>query len=210
MRFAKECKPYLIFFAILCAPAFFLNPLLVIFPSIGFCFILYFFRSPKRSAPFSPNHILSPCDGKVRKIDFHTQDSPIAGDFHVVTIFLSVFDVHINRIPISGIVKRIQYNPGSFKNALQKRALDENENNLIILETDQGVLGLRQIAGFVARHIVCYLKNNERVKQGDIFGMIKFGSGFKVYIPAHFTIKVKQGDRLCGGLTSLAEAAPCI
>ncbi len=173
---------------------------------------IYFFRDPERVTPARPGLIISPGDGMVQKIC--TVVPPPALDLgeepHTrISIFLNVFDVHVNRIPVAGIIRKLHYHPGLFLNANLDKASEDNERQLISIATDDGVkIGVVQIAGLVARRILCDLKEGQIVSAGERFGIIRFGSRVDVYLPASASLLVMAGQRSIGGETVLAELAP--
>lgn len=170
---------------------------------------VYFFRDPARVTPIREGIIVSPGDGVVQKIcsvvppaelDMGTEERTR------ISIFLSVFDVHVNRIPIAGSISKMHYHAGKFFNAALDKASEENERQLIRITTPEGVhFGLVQIAGLVARRILCDLKEGQSVKTGERFGIIRFGSRVDIYLPSNFTPLVIVGQRAVGGETVLAD-----
>ncbi len=166
-------------------------------------FILFFFRDPVRNVESSPNEFLSPADGKVIGIDEVT-DEKTGEKFKRVKIFLSVFDVHVNRLPVDGKLIAYNYYPGQFHMAFDKEA-DENERLESIWQTKWGKIKITQIAGWVARRIVFVGKLGNEYKKGYKFGMIRFGSRTDLYLPLNVQILVKEGDRVYGGLTKVAR-----
>jgi phosphatidylserine decarboxylase len=171
-------------------------------------FSFYFFRSPHRTCPeaqFDPSIIISPADGKIVDIISSTENNTTIFS-HKISIFLSPLDVHVNWIPAGGIVEKIIYAPGSFIPAfLPKSSMLNEHNDVLILAPNGKLFMVRQIAGLVARRICCWIKEQEHVKQGDKFGMIRFGSRVDVYLPANTTLVVVLGQRVYGGQTVLAR-----
>jgi len=161
-----------------------------------------FFRDPHRDVPSNPRLILSPADGKVVEISGGPQDWPEGA--RCVSIFLSVFDVHVNRSPVSGAISQILYTPGSFVPAFRHKASLENEQNLISIETGRGTLGVKQIAGLIARRIRCWKRPGEPVRQGERIGFITFGSRVDLLLPPEIDLKVSVGDRVKGGTSVMA------
>ncbi len=161
-------------------------------------FVVWFFRNPERETPKEKGVVVSPADGTVIAAMGNS-----GGDTKI-SIFMSVFNVHVNRIPATGVVKRIEYNKGKFLVASKDKASLDNEQNAITIEDENGRrIKFVQIAGLVARRIVCYLKEGDSVNRGERFGMIRFGSRMDVYLPAGFTIQVKKGDKVSAGSTVL-------
>ncbi len=165
-------------------------------------FFLYFFRDPERIPPADPNVIVSPADGKIIEI---RQNSNLCGhDYVELSIFMSPLNVHVNRAPFDGIVKEIIYTPGKFLSAFKEKAYRENENIKIRFETPYGDIVVRQVAGSIARRAVCWVKEGERLKKGERFGMIKFSSRVDVCLPSSFKIQVKVGNKVKAGQTIIA------
>ncbi|UCD29065.1 MAG: phosphatidylserine decarboxylase family protein [Planctomycetota bacterium] len=171
---------------------------------------LAFFRDPQRKTPKDTDILVAPADGKVvetARLDHH-QD--IGGPAIRIGIFLSVLDVHINRSPCAGIVRSIQYQPGRFLDARNPEAGRQNEANAIVIEPDQphtGPIIVRQIAGLIARRIVCSLKVGDRLQTGQRIGMIKFGSRTELIVPGHdnYTPSINLGEKAYGALTIMAR-----
>ena len=156
-------------------------------------FLVFFFRDPKRVTQFSEEIVLSPADGRITE----------AGG-NKISVYLSLFDVHVNRSPIAGTVELIKYSPGRFHPAFGKKALTENENNLIAIVNGRVKVTVRQIAGRFARRIVCYCKEKDTLKQGDRIGMIKFGSCVQICLPEGSVILARPGEKVRAGQTALA------
>lgn len=160
-------------------------------------FVVWFFRNPDREIPRGGDIVVSPADGKVIGVSK-------AGNGVKISIFMSVFNVHVNRVPVNGVVKKVEYNKGKFLVASKDKASLSNEQNAITLEDEKGrIVKFVQIAGIVARRIVCYLKEGDQVIQGERFGMIRFGSRMDVYLPNSFAAKIKVGDKVHGGSSIL-------
>lgn len=170
------------------------------------CFIIYFFRDPDRLVPQQEDVIVSPADGKVTHIETITEDKYIQSNAIRVSIFLSPFDVHVNRIPYQGTVEYIHYFPGAHHIALYKKSSSKNEHSEFGLMTQHGKVMFRQIAGIVARRIVHELSIGDEVQTGDRFGMILFGSRMDVIVMPHRQCKVKKGQRVKAGQTILFVA----
>jgi phosphatidylserine decarboxylase len=173
----------------------------------GWC--VYFFRNPYRVTPQGEGLIVSPGDGIVTKIEKAIPPKELKWTKKPLTrisIFLNVFDVHVNRIPVDGVISRIQYHPGKFFNASLDKASDLNERNSLLIQTPSGqeVLVV-QIAGLIARRILCEAKAGEEVKTGETFGIIRFGSRVDLYLPEGVTPQVIEGQRMIGGETIMGD-----
>ena len=170
---------------------------------------IYFFRNPRRITPLGEGLIISPADGIITKIEDVIPPNELkwSKESHTrISIFLNVFDVHVNRIPIDGIIKKIHYHPGKFFNASLDKASNHNERNSLLIETNshQEIL-IVQIAGLIARRIVCDVHKGDGVESGQVFGMIRFGSRVDVYLPKGVNPQVIEGQRMLGGETILAD-----
>ena len=164
-------------------------------------FLMWFFRDPSRRVPREPGLIVSPADGKVEEAEWiETASGPRVR----VSIFLSVFDVHVNRVPVSGTVSLVEYREGAFLNAMNGESAVRNEQTLIMIDTGEYSVSFKQIAGLLARRIICNLREGDRVTRGQRMGLIKFGSRTDVLLPASVTLRVKAGDRVKGGSSVLA------
>lgn len=166
-------------------------------------FIFYFFRDPVRKAPNIPNAILCPADGKILSVEKIKHPEFSDNDCYRIKIFLSIFNVHIQRSPIQGNISVIQYSPGKFLNALNDKASDDNENNLIGIENGKIKIFVKQIAGVIARRIICYCKIGDWVDKGEKYGLICFGSRVEAYLPGNVEIRVKQGMNVHAGTSIL-------
>ena len=159
-------------------------------------FVTYFFRDPERSIPEGDGLVLSPGDGRIIVIE----DIEHAGTkLRLVSIFLSVFDVHVNRIPISGRVVDVTHTPGKFHKAFEREAVTENERTQITIEHDRGQVRFAQVAGILARRVVCDLTGGEEVVSGQRFGLIRFGSRVDLFLDPQIKLRVVLGDRVKGG-----------
>ena len=181
---------------------------------VSLCFLLggvlvaCFFRDPHRKITAGDQSILSPADGRIIQIESLGPEQATGKTWTRVSIFLSIFDVHINRAPIAGEVEKVEYTPGKFSFAFHKEALAVNENNLIVLSGPYFSVRVRQIAGKLARKIVCYCGKGDRLAQGQKFGLIQFGSGVQVDMPPSVKLKVTVGQRVKGGETILGIFEP--
>ncbi len=167
-------------------------------------FAIAFFRDPERVSPSGKGAILAPADGRVLLIEEQGAGPGGAERTLKISIFMSVFNCHVNRVPLRGVVEGIDYRPGKFFAAHQDRASGQNEQNILHLKTDQGDhFTVVQIAGLIARRIVCWVRSGDRVGAGDRFGLIQFGSRVDLYLPLESRITIKRGDRTKAGLTVL-------
>ena len=164
-----------------------------------------FFRDPERTAPVGDTLVLSPADGKIIAIRTVTQKEYLDSEATLISIFMSPLNVHVNRNPIGGMVGHLRYVEGEFFAAYEDKASEKNEQMVIGIEGPRGRVLFKQIAGFVARRIVCTLKVGDSVRAGERFGMIKFGSRVDLYVPQRATIRAKVGDVTTAGETVLAE-----
>jgi phosphatidylserine decarboxylase len=181
------------------------NPAWAIFPFVLAAFFLWFFRDPERTIPQEAGALVSPGDGKV------TDVSPVTSGSNKLTrisIFLSVFNVHVNRSPVTGTIREIRYQRGKYINAMNHASAEENEQNIVTVEGDGQTVVFKQIAGLLARRIVFHPKVGDRLERGQRVGLIKFGSRVDVLFDASATLKVKVGDRVKGGASVLAHLQP--
>lgn len=155
-------------------------------------FVAFFFRNPRRDIPGDPKVIVSPADGRVVKVER-------VGNVTKLSIFLSIFDVHVNRSPMRGRIEAMDYKPGRFRAAFNHAASVENERNIIMVSQGNTKLVFIQIAGLVARRIVCWKKRGDFVEKGELVGLIRFGSRVDVLFPAGTEVTVQVGDRVSGG-----------
>ena len=167
--------------------------------------VAYFFRDPERTGPRGERIVIAPADGKVVLISDVDEPAFMGGRARRVSIFMNVFNVHVNRYPVTGTVRYLHYNPGKFLNAAVEKSSLENEQMSVGIETSGGRVLVRQIAGLVARRIVTYSKQGEHVDQGQRMGMIKFGSRVDVFLPLDAQLRVKVGDLTLAGSTPIAE-----
>lgn len=170
--------------------------------------VLWFFRDPERLAPDTPGAIVSPADGKLDTLEIVDHPAFPNGRAVKLGIFLSIFDVHVNRSCVKGRVSGIQHQSGRFLSAMNKKSSRENESNLIQLQTEQGPVLIKQIAGMIARRIVCRVKTGDEIGLGERIGLICFGSRTEVFLPTHVDIKVKPGCTVRGGSTLVGVFIP--
>jgi len=169
----------------------------------AFCF--HFFRDPLRIPPKGDNIILSPADGKVVFVGKVEHDPDLNAPAQQISIFLSLFNVHVNRIPVKGTVKSVKYQKGQFLAAFKEEASKVNEQTSVVIQTRDHLVKVKQIAGILARRILCYLQNGEAVSLGDRFGFIRFGSRTDVVLPLEASISVSVGQKVIGGETIIGE-----
>lgn len=173
------------------------------------CFIAWFFRNPHRKAPLGKDFIISPGDGRIIAIQEEFEPRYLKEQSVRISVFLNIFDVHINRMPCSGRITDISYQPGEFLNASRPDATIRNEQNAVMIEMpDKGKVLCVQVAGLIARRIVCWVSPGETVKSGERFGLIRFGSRVDTFLPLGSIARVEVGARVKGGETILAEL-PC-
>lgn len=169
--------------------------------------VAYFFRDPERTGERGSHLVIAPADGKLIMITEVDEPSFIGGRATRLSIFMNVFNVHVNRYPVGGTVRYLHYNPGKFLNAERERASLENEQSSIGIESGSNKILVRQVAGLIARRIVTYGREGEHVRQGDRMGLIKFGSRVDVFMPTSAKLRVRLGALTTAGTTVLAELA---
>jgi phosphatidylserine decarboxylase len=185
----------------------------ILFIAFGFFFIgiffliltlftIFFFRDPERRNAIRKNAVLTPADGRILNVWEIDDNNPLGVPAKKISIFMSIFNVHVNRAPANGRILSIAYHPGKFFSANLDKASEQNESNSITMETGKGgKIVVVQIAGMIARRIVCWIKEKEYVKAGQRFGLIRFGSRLDVYLPAASEVIVRSGDRVKAGET---------
>jgi phosphatidylserine decarboxylase len=184
---------------------------LVLIPVAGWFFLaltgfmVYFFRDPERVSPVSPGLLLAPADGTIVAV-IPLQHDLVQPTGTLVSIFLSVFDVHINRAPMAGRVVDVQYQPGRFLPAFRADASDLNEQNLVTVQAGETCVLVKQIAGILARRIVCRVKAGDTLGLGERFGLIRFGSRVDLLIPPEYAVYARPGQRVRGGESVLASS----
>ena len=199
MRIVKESIPYIVVPVLLAAAAAWLGLWYVagIFFLVAL-FMAFFFRDPKREPPSDPDIVVSPADGKVTRVGAVESGT-------VVSIFLSPLDVHINRSPIPGKIVDVLYSPGKFLMATNEKASLVNEQNALTIQGEKITVVCKQIAGILARRIVCWKATGDSLRLGERFGMIKFSSRTDVLLPANVRVTVKEGERVRGGITVIGR-----
>ncbi len=207
MKFAKEGWPFVL-------PFLFLAGLLFVFARPGWgvaalvvgLLVLLFFRDPKRGYEGDAGFVLAPADGLITRIDTIEDPEIGPGRFHRIVTFLSVFDIHVQRVPVAGEVLVSRYSRGRKVAAFREDAGEVNEKHLSVIRRPDGdLVGVRQIAGLLARRVVCYLKAGDRVHRGQSMGLIKFSSRVDLLVPESYRVLVKKGDRLKNGATPVAR-----
>jgi phosphatidylserine decarboxylase len=172
---------------------------------VAVLFVLQFFRDPARSVPEGMRLVLSPADGRIIKVE-KARDPYLNRDAMLVSVFMNVFNVHSNRSPVDGTVSGIWYFPGKFVNADLDKASTENERNAMHIKTASGAdVTCVQVAGLIARRILCYVKQGDTLARGQRFGFIRFGSRVDVYLPLDARMKASIGDKVCATTSVLAE-----
>ena len=172
------------------------------------CWCIYFFRDPVRTTPLDADLVVSPADGIVSSVGFFAPPPELglgSERMQRISVFMSVFDCHVNRMPVGGRISKIAYRPGLFVNADLDKASEDNERNALVIETPRGRFGVVQIAGLVARRIVCFSKQGDTLAAGERFGLIRFGSRVDVYCPHGVRPLVAVGSKAIAGETVLAD-----
>jgi phosphatidylserine decarboxylase len=207
---AREGLPFIFISGLLALLFLFVGlRFLAVFTGFLSLFTIYFFRDPERNSSAGWNAVLTPADGRILDIRYvEDGNNPLGAPAVRVSIFMSIFSVHVNRIPISGIISKISYYPGGFFSANLDKASHQNENNRLTLKTrDERKIIFVQIAGLIARRIVCWIKEGDEVQAGQRFGLIRFGSRLDVYLPHDSLIiaqprnRVRAGETILGYLT---------
>jgi len=201
-RFHKEVSAALIILFLLVIFFYFIYKPLFILSLILLIFTFYFFRDPERVVPIGDDILVSPADGLITNI---TEIKEGKKTYIKVSIFLSIFNVHIQRLPISGEVTKVDYIEGKFINATLDKASDENERLKITIKNGNNLIYVTQIAGLIARRIINYVKPNENINQGERYGIIKFGSRVDIEFPNNFKLLVNEGQQCIGGETIIAQ-----
>lgn len=206
LKIAPDGYPFIVVFAIISLLIYiFAKPWLAIFPIIITLFMCIFFRDPERNIPSDEGIFVSPADGKVILLRDVYEKDYLKTETKEISIFMSIFDVHVNRSPCDGKVTLIKYSPGKFFVAHKDIASLKNENTVMVIEGRYGNILVRQVAGFIARRIVCRVNIGDQLKKGERYGMIKFGSRLDIYLPKDAKIKVKIGDKVKAGETILGK-----
>jgi phosphatidylserine decarboxylase len=205
---AKEGWPFIaIAFFLAVFASFFFGPFLALLCWLVLAFVVQFFRDPPRPVPTEANVVLSPADGRIVKIE-KVRDPYADRDALLISVFMNVFNVHSNRASVDGTVRSVQYFPGQFVNADLDKASTENERNAMVIDANGQVVTLVQVAGLIARRILCYAKAGDSLERGQRYGFIRFGSRVDVYLPVSATARVAPGDVVSATSTILATLSP--
>lgn len=180
----------------------FVGPWAALLPLLLVAFVSYFFRNPARSVPPGARLVVSPADGRVIKVATIGQGQESRCQ---VSIFLNIFDVHVNRAPIEGELENLEYRRGRFKVASNEEAPRVNEQNILIIRGPEATLVMKQIAGLIARRVVCWKKAGQKMQRGEVIGLIRFGSRVDLLLPEDANVIVRVGDRVKGGSSVIAE-----
>ncbi len=165
-------------------------------------FVLYFFRDPERTVPSDPTAVVSPADGRVVAV----VDEPLDGaPGHRLSIFLSIWNVHVQRAPVAGRIARVVYKPGKFYGAFRESASRENEQNIVYMDTAQGCVVFKQIAGAIARRVLCWKREGDQAARGERVGLIRFGSRVDIWLPNSASIVARRGENVKGGESIVAR-----
>ncbi|GIX25043.1 MAG: phosphatidylserine decarboxylase proenzyme [Caldimonas sp.] len=201
---AKEGWPFIaIAFFVAVFASFFLTGFVAILCWLVLAFVVQFFRDPPRPVPADVGAVLSPADGRIVKVE-KVRDPYADRDALLISVFMNVFNVHSNRISVDGRVVKVQYFPGLFINADLDKASLENERNAVVIESGPHTVTLVQVAGLIARRILCYVRPGDVVEKGQRYGFIRFGSRVDVYLPVEATPRVAPGDKVAATSTILA------
>ena len=206
----REGYPFIIAFAITTAILALFSNFLGLIGIVATLWCIFFFRDPERFTPLDKDVIISPADGKVVKVEYGVNAPSDLGygdkKWNKISIFLNVFNVHVNRVPISGTITKVNYKSGKFLSANVEEASEQNERNSVVIKSNNGEeIIFVQVAGLIARRIVSDLKENQEVKIGSRYGIIRFGSRADIYLPENIEIKSLVGQTTIGGETVIAK-----
>jgi phosphatidylserine decarboxylase len=204
---SRDAWLYLAILALLTVLAYWLWPWLVILPGILFLFISYFFRNPERDIQADEFMLVSPADGVVMDVERVFEDQFLNGESIRVRIFLSIFNVHINRSPMAGEVVFRSYRPGKMIPAFKSHASELNEKNYVGIQNKHLQILVTQVTGFIARRIVCWVNKGDKVGKGERYGLIKFGSCSEIFVPTNVEIMVSPGDKVRGGISVIGRVS---
>jgi phosphatidylserine decarboxylase len=206
----KEGYKFIIIFALVTALFAMLSSTLGLIGFVATLWCIFFFRDPERVIPVDETAVISPADGVVTRVEYGVEAPEELGygnkKFNKITVFLNVFNVHVNRVPVAGTVTQVNYKPGKFLSANATEASAENERNSVVVKTKNGdEIIFIQIAGLVARRIISELKEGQEVQMGDRYGIIRFGSRADIYLPENLSVKTLVGQTMIGGETIIAK-----
>jgi len=204
---SRDAWFYLAILAFLAVLAYWVWPWLVILPGILFLFITYFFRNPERDIQTDEFMLVSPADGVVMDVERVFEDQFLNGESIRVRIFLSIFNVHVNRSPMAGEVVFRAYRPGQMIPAFKSHASELNEKNYVGIQNEHLEILVTQVTGFIARRIVCWVNKGDKVGKGERFGLIKFGSCSEIFVPTNVEIMVSPGDKVRGGVSVIGRVS---
>ena len=212
MRFAREGRLFIVASALLALAALYLAAqrggawwAIAVVLALLAGWVAYFFRDPERDGERGERLVVAPADGKIVLMTEVDEPSFVHGRALRISIFMNVFSVHVNRYPVSGVVRHVKYAHGKFLNAVSEASSAENEQMSVGIDTGRHRILMRQIAGLIARRIITYSREGEQVAQGDRMGLIRFGSRVDVFVPPDSRVRVKLGDLTVAGSTVLAE-----
>jgi phosphatidylserine decarboxylase len=204
LKIASDGYPFIITFALITILLYvFGKPWMAVLPLVVTLFMVLFFRDPDRKSPEDKGVFVSPADGKVILIKDVYEKDYLKAESKEISIFMSIFNVHVNRAPCDGNVSLVKHSPGKFLVARKDAASIENENTVMVLQGKDGKILVRQVAGLIARRIVCKVKIGDMLRRGERYGMIKFGSRLDIYLPIDTEIKVVLGEKVKAGETVL-------
>lgn len=206
----KEGYKFIFIFAMVTVLLAFMSNTLGLIGVVLTLWCIFFFRDPERVTPIDETAIISPADGVVTRVDYGVEAPDDLGygkqKFNKISVFLNVFNVHVNRVPVGGTVTKVNYKPGKFLSANAEEASDENERNSVVVKTENGTeILFVQVAGLVARRIISELTEGQKVVAGERYGIIRFGSRADIYLPENVAIKCLVGQTMIGGETIIAK-----
>lgn len=196
---------YLAMLLVLMLICYIVWPWLIIIPGLFFIFVLFFFRNPERLIPVDELSLVSPADGVVMDVERVYEDKFMQEESIRIRVFLSIFNVHVNRSPMAGKVVFRAYRPGKMLPAFKSHASELNEKNYIGIENQNLRILVTQVTGFIARRIVCWVNEGDELGRGERFGLIKFGSCTELFLPSNVNVLVTQGDKVVGGQSILGR-----
>jgi len=204
---AREAYPFLVTLLLASAGAWWwARPWVCVFFLVLSALVAFFFRNPNRATPRQKGIVVAPADGIIVEIVEHTSSENLPNQILTrISTFMSVFNVHVNRFPLSGAAKKITHTPGRFLDARRSEASSLNERNSVVIDSEIGDVEVVQVAGKIARRIACWIHEEDTLAIGDRFGLIRFGSRVEVYIPSYLNVSVKKGTRVVGGVTVIAR-----